>query len=202
MKNFLVLILTTVVLTSFIGRYDAGEDVDAIKKVYESKESFLISEIDRLESEISKFDAGVVAYVRFRESLAHSESRGNPRVYNSIGARGKYQFTKPALDALGVDVPLSMFISNPDMWPEAKQDQVFNDWALLLESRLQDVITLYEGSYVLDSVLVTKSGVLAAAHLGGAHGVRVFLETGGKYNPSDGYSRISDYMYKFRGYNF
>ena len=48
---------------------------------------------------------------------------------------------------------------------------------------------------------VTESGILAAAHLGGAGSVRKFLESNGKKKCKDGYgTTVKSYLRKFGVY--
>jgi len=51
-------------------------------------------------------------------------------------------------------------------------------------------------------VTVTKSGMIAAAHLGGAKSVRLFLTSGGKLDKEDTLgTAVSNYMKKFSFYD-
>jgi hypothetical protein len=54
----------------------------------------------------------------------------------------------------------------------------------------------------INGIPVTKSGLLAGAHLGGAFGVMLWLDSGGKTNKKDLFgTTIQDYIEKFQGYN-
>ena len=67
------------------------------------------------------------------------------------------------------------------------------------QKKLRKFIEQYEGQ-VLHGVLITESGVLAAAHLAGAGNVRKFFKRG--YEFKDGYgTKMTSYMRQFSGYN-
>ena len=54
----------------------------------------------------------------------------------------------------------------------------------------------------MNGVKITESGILAAAHLGGAGNVKKFLRSNGSRRFSDAYgSSIQSYLKKFKDYN-
>ena len=54
----------------------------------------------------------------------------------------------------------------------------------------------------INGVIITESGILAAAHLSGAGNVKKYLRTNGNHNMSDAYgTSIQAYMIKFANYN-
>ena len=131
----------------------------------------------------------------FKEALAHSESRGNYFVVNSLGYMGKYQFGASALKAVGVKSK-EEFLNNPEL-----QERAFE--AILQRNKwiLQDYIEQYAGKEVA-GVRVTESGILAAAHLGGALNVKRFLRSYGQASFKDAYgTSVRYYMAKFAGYD-
>ncbi len=68
------------------------------------------------------------------------------------------------------------------------------------KSKLQDVIQKYEGR-VITGILVTESGILAAAHLGGVGSVKKFFKNNGNRYFKDAYgTSIRSYMRDFGGY--
>mgnify|MGYP000505802657 FL=1 len=65
---------------------------------------------------------------------------------------------------------------------------------------LQDEINEFEGQTIA-GVKITESGILAAAHLGGARSVKRFLNSNGKKKCHDQYgSSVKSYMRDFAGY--
>lgn len=131
----------------------------------------------------------------FKEALAHSESRGNYFVVNSFGYMGKYQFGASAMKAVGV-TSKEAFLNNPQM-----QERAFE--AILQRNKwiLRDYIERYSGK-TIGGVKVTESGILAAAHLGGALNVKRFLRSYGEQGFKDAFgTSIRYYMEKFAGYD-
>ena len=133
-------------------------------------------------------------FIAFKEALASKESQGRYRLVNTLGYVGKYQFGISALKAVGVNNTQG-FLNNPRM-----QEKAFV--ALLSKHKwiLQEEISKYEGE-VIGGVLVTESGILAAAHLGGAGSVKRFLNTNGKRQSKDAYgTSVKTYLRDFGGY--
>jgi len=64
---------------------------------------------------------------------------------------------------------------------------------------LQKYINEYEGQ-IVHGVLVTESGLLAAAHLGGAGSVKKWFRTGKIRKDGNGV-KITTYMERFSGYD-
>jgi hypothetical protein len=74
--------------------------------------------------------------------------------------------------------------------------------ALLSKNKweLKDYIQKFDGK-VVDGVKITESGILAAAHLGGAGSVKRFLDTNGKRKCKDDYgTSVRTYMRDFGNY--
>jgi hypothetical protein len=64
------------------------------------------------------------------------------------------------------------------------------------ELYLKSYIQKYEGK-IIDSVYITKAGILGSAHLGRGK-VKEFLDSNGKINKEDGnHTTIKKYMKKF-----
>ena len=133
-------------------------------------------------------------FIGFKEAVAFKESQGRYTMINSLGYLGKYQFGKSALASIGINDSLD-FLRNPKL-----QEKAFV--ALLKRNKweLRDVIKEFRGK-IVGGVRVTESGILAAAHLGGAGSVRKFLESNGKKKCKDQYgASVKSYMKEFGGY--
>ena len=142
-------------------------------------------------------DEGLRLYL---EAIGHSESRNNPEAYNRYGYIGKYQFGYAARKSCGYsEVKFRDFIKNPTVWSEKDQEAAMITLLSKNESHLKDVIRKYNGKEI-KGVTVTKSGILAAAHIAGAGGVKRYFRTGS--NPRDAYGTgLEDYLLKFSGFN-
>ena len=135
------------------------------------------------------------SYVAFKEALAYKESRGRYNAVNTFGYLGKFQFGSSTLKTLGV-YNLNFFLNSP-----ALQEKAFlantkrNKWKLTLE------INSFVGSEI-NGVVITESGILAAAHLAGPGNVKRYLRSFGFKDFRDGYgTEISYYMRKFAGFD-
>jgi hypothetical protein len=133
--------------------------------------------------------------IGFKEAVAFKESQGKYRLVNSLGYMGKYQFGSKALRAIGVEDDKA-FLKNP-----ALQEKAFiallskNKWILRYE------IQKYEGK-VIDGIEITESGILAAAHLGGAGSVKNFFKNKGNRHFRDAYgTSLKSYLKAFGGYD-
>ncbi|WP_166925359.1 peptidoglycan-binding protein LysM [Flavobacterium poyangense] len=133
--------------------------------------------------------------IAFKEAVAFKESQGKYRLVNSLGYMGKYQFGSQALRAIGVRNEKA-FLKDP-----ALQEKAFvtllskNKWILRNE------IEKYEGK-VISGVEITESGILAAAHLGGAGSVKNFFKNKGNRHFRDAFgTSLRSYMKAFGGYD-
>ncbi len=133
-------------------------------------------------------------FIAFKEAVAFKESQGKYNKINTLGYMGKYQFGKETLRTIGINDSLR-FISNPKLQEEAFVTLIKrNKW------ELKNEIEKYSGK-VISGVKITESGILAAAHLGGAGSVKKFLKSNGKKKSSDAYgTSVKSYMKQFAGY--
>ena len=135
------------------------------------------------------------SYMGFREALAFKESQGDYFVVNAYGYLGKYQFGIHTLSFLGVHNPES-FLASPLL-----QESVFKAYTARNKWVLKWDIKRYTGKK-MNGVLITESGILAAAHLAGPGNVKKYLRSGGVYQFSDAFgTSIRYYLKKFSGYD-
>mgnify|MGYP003624196664 CR=1 FL=1 len=135
------------------------------------------------------------SFVGFKEALAFKESRGDYFTVNSLGYLGKYQFGKGTLKLLGIQNS-EEFLKNPEL-----QEKAFianaerNKWILRRD------IKRFVGRRI-NGVIITESGILAAAHLAGPGSVKNYLRSYGTDNFADAYgTTIQYYMKRFSGYD-
>lgn len=135
----------------------------------------------------------------FKYAIAFKESSNNWRKYNPYGYIGKFQFGEAALDVTGYGhISFLDFIDNPSIFPEKDQDKAMDSLLRFNAYVLEEYIRDFEGTVILDSIPVTKIGVLAASHLAGPGNVKRFLNTNGSYNPKDMLgTHLSDYLLAF-----
>lgn len=134
-------------------------------------------------------------YAGFKQDLAFKESQGKYHLVSSFGYIGKYQFGIGTLRTIGVKDSLH-FLRSPQL-----QEKAFNALMSINKWILREEIEKYEGK-IIKGVMITESGLLAAAHLGGAGSVKKFLKSNGNRSIKDGFgTSIKSYIKKFGGYD-
>ena len=138
---------------------------------------------------------------RFITDLGRRESGNNWLSVNLIGCFGEWQFAESTVHYLGYKhVTLKKFKKDPAVFPPEQQRKA-------LESLIKVNLVLlrkYE-QYIGDtigSVVITKSGMIAASHLGGAQSVKLFLASDGRIDKEDVLgTSVRDYMKRFSFYD-
>lgn len=147
----------------------------------------------------------------FGGALAASESSGNPAATNSAGYSGQHQFGSERLADLGFYKPAQGENLKANQWagqfaipgfPEVRTQSDFlasqpaqNAAYHAHIQNIDQAIAQTPGAQGLD-----PNGLRAVAHLGGVHGMQQFVQTGGKYNPTDSNgTSLTDYYRKFSG---
>jgi hypothetical protein len=135
------------------------------------------------------------SFVGFKEALAFKESGGNYFSVNTYGYLGKYQFGANTLKLIGINNP-DKFLKNPRLQEKAFiANAARNKWILRRD------IKNFVGKRI-NGIIVTESGILAAAHLAGPGSVKKYLRSYGLDNFADGYgTTIYQYMKRFSGYD-
>ena len=135
------------------------------------------------------------SFIGFKEALGFKESRGDYFTVNKFGYLGKYQFGKETLKMIGIYNPMH-FLKTPEL-----QEKAFianaqrNKWILRRDIKRFNGMTI-------NGVLVTESGILAAAHLAGPGSVKKYLRSYGENRFEDAFgTSIRYYMKKFSGYD-
>lgn len=135
------------------------------------------------------------SFVGFKEALAFRESGGNYNSVNTYGYLGKYQFGSETLKLIGIHNP-SMFLKNPRLQEKAFiANSARNKWILRRD------IKNFVGKRI-NGIVITESGIIAAAHLAGPGSVKKYLRSYGLDNFADGYgTTVHNYMKSFSGYD-
>ncbi|KJD35601.1 peptidoglycan-binding protein LysM [Tamlana sedimentorum] len=135
------------------------------------------------------------SFVGFKEALAFKESGGNYFSVNTFGYLGKYQFGAGTLKLIGINNP-NEFLNNPKLQEKAFIANVArNKWILRRDIRN------FVGRRI-NGIVITESGILAAAHLAGPGSVKKYLRSYGLDNFADGYgTTVHNYMKRFSGYD-
>lgn len=129
----------------------------------------------------------------FLDAIGFRESGNRYHITNKWGYMGKYQFGRSTLKGLGFKVTKQEFLNNPQLQEEAMM-------ALLLHNKekLQKYIDVFDGQTV-NGMLITESGILAAAHLGGPGNVKRYFKKGKQFKDGNG-TKLTSYLTKFSGY--
>ena len=143
---------------------------------------------------VDSIELVVSSHQAFLDAIGFRESGNRYDIVNRYGYMGKYQFGKKTLKGLGIKVTQDEFLNSPYIQEKAM-------YALLKQNKrsLRKYIEKYDGKYV-HGVLVTESGLLAAAHLGGAGSVKKWFRTGKVRKDGNGV-KITSYMVMFNGYD-
>jgi hypothetical protein len=131
----------------------------------------------------------------FLDAIGFRESSNNYKAVNQFGYLGKYQFGRKTLNAIGFkDVSNREFLANPSIQEEAM---------LILLKRNKHTLRREIKKYVgktINGIYITESGILAAAHLGGAGNVKKFFRKGWEFKDGNG-TKMTSYMVKFADYD-
>ncbi len=135
------------------------------------------------------------SYVGFKEAVAFKESRGDYGVVNQFGYMGKYQFGIGTLQLIGIKNK-NTFLSSPELQERAFYANLSrNKWILRRD------LKWFTGKR-MNGIVITESGVLAAAHLAGPGAVKKYLRSGGVDGFADAFgTTIRYYMKRFSGFD-
>ncbi|NQX84467.1 MAG: peptidoglycan-binding protein LysM [Flavobacteriaceae bacterium] len=206
MKARLVIfsIIPLLVFTAVFGDYSTAQEFDICELSVDGLElNYSVAKQEKIQSQeelellrncMVTSDLGK-SFVGFKEALGFKESSGDYFTVNTLGYLGKYQFGKGTLALIGIKNTKD-FLNNPKL-----QERAFianakrNKWILRRD------IKRFVGK-IIDGVLVTESGILAAAHLAGPGSVKKYLRSYGAVGFTDAYgTNVRSYMRKFSGYD-
>jgi len=151
--------------------------------------------LPEIEIEAPEVKIEIRNHDKFLDDIGFRESSNNYKAVNQFGYLGKYQFGRKTLNAIGFeDISNYEFLSDPTI-QELAMDE------LLERNRrtLRREIEKYEGK-VINGIYITESGILAAAHLGGAGNVKKFFRRGYEFEDGNG-TKMTSYMVRFADYD-
>ena len=143
--------------------------------------------------EINKPTPKLSDHDQFLNDIGFRESGNRYTIVNEFGYMGKYQFGKATLRTLKIKVTKDAFLNSPDLQEYAMQQNL-----LYNKKKLQKYIDKFEGQEI-NGILITESGILAAAHLGGPGSVKKFFRSGKVMQDGNGV-KITSYLKRFGGY--
>ena len=131
----------------------------------------------------------------YLNDIGFRESSNRYHVTNRLGYMGRYQFGMSTLKTIGIKTTREQFLSDPRIQEKAMLRNLKRNKRVL-----KTYIDQYNGTLFGDSVYITESGILAAAHIAGATGVKRFFDDGIDRKDSFG-TKFTDYLTEFSGYN-
>ena len=152
--------------------------------------------VELLEIEPIAYEIEIIKNTRqdFLNAIGARESSGRYDIVNQFGYMGKYQFGRSTLNGLGyTNISNEIFLASPALQEEAMRKLMLHNKKIL-----NRYIKKYNGKE-LHGILVTESGLIAAAHLGGPGSVKKWIRKGSNFKDGLGTS-IESYMVKFSGY--
>lgn len=196
MKNT-ILIIGLIILTFSISAYTITDkknvkatDANCVRPTY-------IATVLTLEESKKLNEVPFIgnSFIGFKEALGFKESRNRYFIVNKFGYLGKYQFGKSTLRRLKI-YNVENFLRNPE-----QQERAFKALCSLNKHILRKDIKRSVGKKI-NGFEITESGILAAAHLGGAGNVKKFLRSNGGNNFNDAFgTSIQHYMKTFSGFD-
>lgn len=193
MKKEIILFAISI-LVFFISGFSESKTKSFETVYFESNISTVLNEY-QLPKETVQIPFVGNSFIGFREALAFKESRGKYNAVNSIGYMGKYQFGRTTLERFKI-YDTQKFIKSPEL-----QEEAFIALCSVNKWILRKDIKRSVGKKI-NGVLITESGILAAAHLSGAGNVKKYLRSNGNHDFSDAYgTTIPQYLRKFAGYD-
>ena len=154
-----------------------------------TSEPITVIKVEPTKIEIKK----VKGYNDFLDAVGHQESGNRYDIVNRYGYMGRYQFGNSTLKTLKIKVTREAFLNSPDL-----QEYAMKQLLLYNKKKLQKYIDEFDGQ-IVHGILVTESGLLAAAHLGGQGSVKKWFRTGKIRKDGNGV-KITSYMQRFSGY--
>ena len=161
-----------------------------VKRANVILQSIQVSSTELLEIKVPRRELD-----HFLHDIGMRESSNKYTIINKWGYLGKYQFGRKTLNGLGYRrVTNERFLNTPSIQERAMRD-------LLKHNRhiLRRQIRKYNGK-VVHGILITESGLLAAAHLAGPSNVKKFLRRGKVFRDGLG-TPLTQYINLFSGYN-
>lgn len=132
---------------------------------------------------------------RFLHDIGERESDNTPHVVNKFGMMGKYQFAPSTIKVLGFNITKKKFLTDPEL-----QDSVMVAYLRANNKELNSLITKYENK-IFKGIKITRSGILAAAHLAGSANVVRYFSNNDAYGTTDANgTSIREYMTTFSKY--
>ena len=190
MKTLLKIIVVSIVMFGIMAFVKVTNKEEPVPVVVETK-GVVIKDSRIFNPYLSV--KGKKDHYAFLYAIGHAESSNRYGVVNKFGYMGRYQFGRATLKGLGYNVTKSTFLKDSIIQEQAMEELLVHNSKVLRRQ-----IKKYDGK-VVNGVYVTKSGILAAAHLAGPSNVKKWLRNGTRFEDGLG-TRLRTYIKKFSGY--
>ena len=189
MRNFFLSFIVTVSL--FLTAFKVHEVLTEVQvpiKIEPKKVQVIVPKV-----ETPKIDINLKDHTAFLKSIGNFESGNRYGISNRWGYMGRYQFHLSTLKSIGIKTTRKEFLSSPTLQEDAMKRLLKSN-----KKTLRRYIRKYDNK-IVHGVYVTESGILAAAHLGGAGNVIKWFKKGEVFKDGNG-TPITRYMKVFSGY--
>lgn len=190
MKTLLKIIVVSIVMFGIMAFVKATSKIEPLPVEVQAKE-VIIKDYRIFNPYLSI--KGKKDHYAFLYAIGHAESSNRYEIVNKFGYMGRYQFGKATLKGLGYNVNIANFLKDSILQEQAMEELLVHNSKILRRQ-----IKKYDGK-IVNGVYVTKSGILAAAHLAGPSNVKKWLRIGTKFEDGLG-TRLKTYIKKFSGY--
>ena len=168
------------------------------KKKHSLKCEFVLTEPDTTNI----IDTTLVKVTEFAQAISEAESSDQPYIIGGSSNHylGKYQFGLLAMqDIYGKEKGLKLYKKyhkDITLFTEKEQDKAFKKWVKINQRYLKKEIKKYKNK-IVHGILITESGLIAAAHNQGWGSVRRWLASG--ENTTDAFgTEIEVYLKDFK----
>lgn len=192
-KILLSLVIVLVISSAFSKATNGHKTFD--KNFYRNTQIATVPTIEESKLYIVEVPFVGKSFTGFKSALGFKESRNRYHIVNKLGYLGKYQFGRSTLKRLKI------YNTDKFLKDSEQQEKAFAALCALNKHILRKDIRRSVGKRI-NGIKITESGIIAAAHLGGAGNVKKYLRSEGTTNFSDAFgSSIQYYMKKFSGFD-
>lgn len=188
--KFILILIVGIIFYSFTTLYKNSTLRSTLKIESKNKVANIIPEVVIPKVELKP----IKGYNQFLDAIGFRESSNNYKAINQFGYLGKYQFGRTTLNSLGYKkVSNKEFLSSPQL-----QEKAMNTLLKHNKKILRRQIKKYNNKLV-NGILITESGILAAAHLAGPSNVKKWFRKGLEFQDGNG-TKMTSYLKQFANY--
>ena len=185
MRKQMIMVVSSFILMGNTTKMESKKVIEIpnepeINILEEIKNSIVVEEVNQIDD--------------FLNAIGQYESGNNYKAVNTLGYMGRYQFGRKTLNGLGYECSKREFLNSPTLQEKAMLDLLEHNQHIL-----QRYIDYWDGRTIKGNT-ITKSGILAAAHLAGAGNVKRYFMRGEDFSDAYG-TKLTKYLHTFSGYD-